>query len=62
MTERFKKKNLKIPDWKQKANFKQAILIGALYEETLWLHSSVGRALHQYRGGHGFESIHFSLS
>ena len=21
-----------------------------------WLRSSVGRALHQYRGGHGFES------
>ena len=23
---------------------------------NLWLHSSVGRASHQYRGGHGFES------
>ena len=23
---------------------------------NVWLHSSVGRALHQYRGGHGFES------
>ena len=22
----------------------------------MWLHSSVGRASHQYRGGHGFES------
>ena len=22
----------------------------------MWLHSSVGRALHRYRGGHGFES------
>ena len=24
--------------------------------QQLWLHSSVGRALHQYRRGHGFES------
>ena len=22
----------------------------------MWLHSSVGRASHRYRGGHGFES------
>ena len=22
----------------------------------VWLHSSVGRASHRYRGGHGFES------
>ena len=25
-------------------------------EEEVWLHSSVGRASHRYRGGHGFES------
>ena len=23
---------------------------------NVWLHSSVGRASHQYKGGHGFES------
>ena len=23
---------------------------------NVWLHSSVGRASHRYRGGHGFES------
>ena len=26
------------------------------YELNVWLHSSVGRASHRYRGGHGFES------
>ena len=25
-------------------------------ESEMWLHSSVGRASHRYRGGHGFES------
>ena len=25
-------------------------------DESVWLHSSVGRASHRYRGGHGFES------
>ena len=29
--------------------------------QQLWLHSSVGRALHRYRRGHGFES-HWSLN
>ena len=24
--------------------------------ENVWVHSSVGRASHRYRGGHGFES------
>ena len=26
------------------------------WSQQLWLHSSVGRALHRYRRGHGFES------
>ena len=31
-------------------------LIRNLSSQQLWLHSSVGRALHRYRRGHGFES------
>ena len=35
----------------------QAILVQVYYcSQQLWLHSSVGRALHRYRRGHGFES------
>ena len=39
-----------------------AMLYQLSYEAThdlapnVWLHSSVGRASHRYRGGHGFES------
>ena len=30
--------------------------INKLASLPMWLHSSVGRASHRYRGGHGFES------
>ena len=64
--------NWKEEAWKKNQGFKGiwtrdlrdtgAMLYQLSYEAThwergnVWLHSSVGRALHQYHGGHGFES------
>ena len=34
----------------------EALIFFSGFAPNVWLHSSVGRASHRYRGGHGFES------